>query len=80
MGDMADLDRDRFNDFVAGVGDPRDGEHYDEGAEMSLLVKMRKEVQDMNRDRDRTFGDDLMAFLERRKRLGKAINFFERWR
>lgn len=76
MGDMADLDHDRFLDYLAGVGEFDEFEEDDQ----PLLLQLRKEMWDMKCDRDRTFGDQLMGFLERRKQMGRAERFFDKWR
>ena len=78
MGDMADLDRDRFLDLLADGA--FDGSEGFEEEDAHLMQQIRREVRDMNLARERTFGDELMRFLEKRKDMSRARKFFDRWR
>lgn len=80
MGDQADEHREMFEETLHAhrMGEC-DCEHQDE-YRFGCIFEMQRGVRDMNLERDKTFGDDLMAHLERRKKKGRAAKFLRRWR
>ena len=85
MGDMADAAIDQALDEWLQECDRCGGGpgwHFSPCTEASNpgFLARRPDVPDQRLERERSFGDDLVAYLERRKRLARSSKFFEGWR